>query len=54
MAQKAWDVSGWRIYYQVAIEQRWFNITGQTAIESVFNSDFAEFVERIAILNSKI
>ena len=24
LAQEAWEVNGWRIFYQIGVEQRWF------------------------------
>lgn len=50
----AWQVTGWRIFYQIGIEERWFEGSAGTPYEAVFYSDFESFIERISIKKARI
>lgn len=54
MARHAWDVTGWRVFYQIGVEERWFERPGMTPYEAVFYSDFESFIERISIKKARI
>lgn len=54
MARHAWDVTGYRVFYQIGVEERWFEVSGRTPYEAVFYSDFESFIERISIKKARI
>ena len=40
---------GWRVFYNKSAEMGWFTSGGRSPIESVFYSDFEEWVERMSV-----
>ena len=53
-AHAAWEIHGWRSYYQIIIHNRWFEKSGrQMPFESAFYSPFLDAAIFISQLNSK-
>lgn len=46
-ARLAWEVTGWRIYYQIGVEERWFEGQRQTPYASVLHSDWRTFAANL-------
>lgn len=44
---------GWRLLYDVAVKERWFEATGKTPFEAVFYSNFEDFVDKISLRNAR-
>ena len=54
IAEQAWQVSGWRVLYQIGIEERWFEGSFPTPFESVFRSDWRAFVGAYCLKMSRL
>lgn len=48
-----WEVTGWRILYDIGVRERWYEGTDKNPISSVFYSNFEDFVEKCSIRNGR-
>jgi hypothetical protein len=53
-AKQAWEVSGWRVFYQIGVEERWFEGLHLTPFQSVFYSDWRSFVGAYCLKMSRL
>ena len=54
IAKEAWNVSGWKVLYQIGVEERWFEGEYPTPFESVFRSDWRAFVGAYCLKMSRL
>jgi len=50
----AWQVCGWRIYYDAAMCEGWFDEVGMKKMEAVFYGNAVELIRYISLKNGRV